>query len=124
MARLQAIYHIRCDAKSIDARAQAIAVEQSVEMPVAAISDASVLANIVGQVEAIEPGPDGVFTVRIALAAATVGRDAGQLVNMLFGNTSLHDDVVLDDVALPDDIIAAFTGPRHGLFLLGRRAVG
>ena len=34
------------------------------------------------------------FEVRIALAAETVGDDAGQLINMLFGNTSLHDDVV------------------------------
>ena len=29
------------------------------------------------------------------------GIDAGQLLNMLFGNTSLHDDVVLKDVAVP-----------------------
>ena len=37
--RLQAIYHIRSDAPAIEARARAIAVEQSVEMPVAAITD-------------------------------------------------------------------------------------
>src|SRR5262245_7445643 len=125
-ARLTAIYRVRSDASSIAERARAIAVEQSVEMPVEAIADASVLANIVGRVEAIEPAPDGaapdgVFTVRIALAAASVGRDAGQLVNMLFGNTSLHDDVVLDDVALPHDFAAAFSGPRHGLQGLRQR---
>src|ERR1700755_997061 len=96
-ARLTAIYRVRSDAASIAERARAIAVEQSVEMPVAAITDASVLADIVGRVEAIEP-QDGIFAVRIGLAVATVGRDAGQLINMLFGNTSLLDDVVLDDV--------------------------
>src|SRR5262245_15692746 len=105
-ARLTAIYRVRSDASSIAERARAIAVEQSVEMPISAITDASVLSEIVGRVEAIEPAPDGaeadgVFTVRIGLSPATVGRDAGQLINMLFGNTSLHDDVVLDDVALP-----------------------
>jgi len=125
-ARLIAIYRVRSDASSILQRARAIAVEQSVEMPVAAITDASVLTDIVGQVEAIEPAPDGaasdgVFTVRIGLSAATVGRDAGQLVNMLFGNTSLHDDVVLDDVVLPDEIAGAFPGPRHGLQALRQR---
>ncbi len=44
----------------------------------------------------------GVFEVRIGLATATVGHDAGQLLNMVFGNTSLHDDVVLKDIAIPD----------------------
>ncbi len=38
------------------------------------------------------------------LSAATVGRDAGQLVNMLFGNSSIHDDVTLHDAEFPDDL--------------------
>ena len=36
----------------------------------------------------------GLFAVRIGLSRATAGDDAGQLINMLFGNTSLQDDVV------------------------------
>ena len=97
--RLQAIYHIRCDARSIEERARAIAVEQSVEMPVAAIEDDFVRSEIVGRVEAIRRSrTTALFEVRIALAAETVGADAGQLINMLFGNTSLHEDVVLHDV--------------------------
>jgi len=118
---LQAIYHIRCDAKSIDERARAIAVEQSVEMPLAAIDDDHVLSEIVGRVEAIREIDAGLFEARISLSAATVGRDAGQLVNMLFGNTSIHDDVVLHDAAIPDEVAAVFGGPRHGLDGLRRR---
>ena len=30
----------------------------------------------------------------------------GQLINMLFGNTSLHDDVMLHDAEFPDDVAA------------------
>jgi ribulose-bisphosphate carboxylase large chain len=85
---LQAIYHIRCDARAIEARARAIAIEQSVEMPLAAIDDDVVRAEIVGRVEAITDRQDGLFEVRISLAAETVGHDPGQLINMLFGNTS------------------------------------
>ena len=48
--RLQAIYHTRGDARSIEARARAIAVEQSVEMPLSAIVDDFVRAEIVGRV--------------------------------------------------------------------------
>jgi ribulose-bisphosphate carboxylase large chain len=120
-ARLGVTYHVRGDAASIEARAQAIAVEQSVEMPLEAIDDPAVLRDVVGEVQSIEPLDDGRFAVRIGLAAATIGRDAGQLLNMLFGNTSLHDDVVLHDVTLPADLVTAFGGPRHGIAGLRRR---
>ena len=119
--RLQAIYHIRSDASAIEARARAIAVEQSVEMPVAAITDDFVRSEIIGRVEAIAEKEGGLFEVRISLAAATVGADAGQLLNMLFGNTSLYDDVILHDVELPAEFAKAFGGPRHGLAGLRRR---
>ena len=91
-------------------------------MPLAAIDDAYVRSHIIGQVEAVEEKADGLFEVRIALAVATVGKDAGQLINMLFGNTSIHDDTILHDVELPRHLVTAFGGPRHGLHELRRRA--
>jgi ribulose-bisphosphate carboxylase large chain len=106
---------VRARAADIEARAQAIAVEQSVEMPLAAIADARVLSDIVGRVAAIGEAGEGCFEVRIELAAATVSDDAGQLVNMLFGNTSLHEDVTLTDAVFPDELLAAFGGPSLGL---------
>jgi ribulose-bisphosphate carboxylase large chain len=120
-ARLEVIYHVRSDPASIEARAQAIAVEQSVEMPLEAIDDPVVLRDIVGEVRSIEPLDDGRFAVCIGLAAATIGHDAGQLLNMLFGNTSLHDDVVLYDVVLPPELVAGFGGPQHGIAGLRQR---
>ena len=113
--RLQAIYLVRCDAPAIEERARAIAVEQSVEMPLSAIADDFVRSQIVGRVEGITERQDRLFAVRISLAAETAGRDPGQLVNMLFGNTSIHDDVVLHDVELPAEFVRAFEGPRHGI---------
>src|SRR5207244_10908403 len=101
----------------------AIAVEQSVEMPVSAIEDDYILSSIVGRVVAIEPREEGIFEVRTALAAETVGQDPGQLVNVLFGNTSIHDDVVLHDAEIPAELIRSLGGPRHGLDGL-RRKVG
>jgi ribulose-bisphosphate carboxylase large chain len=118
---VQAIYHVRSDARSIKERAQAIAIEQSVELAPDAIDDERVKAEIVGRVLAIDDAGNGVFAVRIALAAATVGGDAGQLINMLFGNTSIHDDVVLHDAEIPAALVAAFGGPRHGLDGLRQR---
>ena len=88
-SRITAIYHVRSDARAIRTRAQAIAVEQSVEMPLSAIEDRQILDEIVGKVEDISDLGGGLFAVRVGLAAATAGNDPGQLINMLFGNTSL-----------------------------------
>ncbi len=121
-ARFTATYQVRSDAASIDARARAIAIEQSVEMPLEAISDPRILSEIVGRVEMVADQGGGRFEVRIALAIETVGDDAGQFLNMAFGNTSLHDDVVLHDLDLPPEMAAAFGGPRHGITGLRTRA--
>src|SRR5262245_47865542 len=118
---IEATYHVRSDAQSIADRARAIAVEQSVEMPLDAIDDTYVNAEIVGRVRELRDLGGGTFAVRIALAAATVGNDAGQLINMLFGNTSIHDDVVLHDVEFPDGLVRGFGGPRHALAGLRQR---
>jgi len=118
--RVSVTYHVRSDATEIAARAQGIAVEQSVEMPLAAIDEPSVLTDIVGQVEDIADLGNGTFAVRIGLALATIGEDAGQLANMLFGNTSLQEDVTLADIDLPDTLIAQFTRPRYHVARLRR----
>ncbi len=119
--RFLVTYHVRAEADAIAARAQGIAVEQSVEMPLDAIDAPHVLTDIVGEVSDITDLGDGRFAVRIALAVATVGDDAAQLLNMLFGNTSLHDDVVLADVEFPAALATAFGGPRHGIAGLRQR---
>jgi ribulose-bisphosphate carboxylase large chain len=118
---LQARYRVRSDARSIESRAHAIAVEQSVEMPPAAIEEAFVRSEIVGRVLAIEEIESGLFEVGIAFSTETIGEDAGQLINVLFGNTSLHEDVILHDVELSRELVAAFGGPRQGLHELRRR---
>jgi ribulose-bisphosphate carboxylase large chain len=114
-SNVEVTYRIRTDAASIEARAHTIAVEQSVEMPLGAIDDASILDHVLGEVLDIADRGDGTFDVRIGLATATTGHEAGQLLNMLFGNTSIHEDVVLQDMELPEAMAGAFGGPGHGI---------
>lgn len=113
--RIEVLYRVRSDAASIAARAEGIAVEQSIEMPVSIVDDPYVLSETVGKVLDIADIGGGVFDVRIGLASITTGHEPGQLLNMLFGNTSLQEDVVLVDAEFPDDFAAAFHGPNHGL---------
>ncbi len=113
--RIQTIWHVQADAKTIEARARGIAVEQSVEMPVEPIDDPFVLNEILGRVEEIKEIGSGLYEVRIALASITTGYDGGQLINMILGNTSLQVGVSLVDAIFPPDIIEVFGGPNHGL---------
>jgi ribulose-bisphosphate carboxylase large chain len=113
-SRIIAVYHLRGNAAGIEARARAIAVEQSVEMPLEAIDTRSILTDIVGEVRSIRDLGGGTFEVRIGLATATIGADSGQLLNMAFGNTSLHPDVALVDLDPSAEYAAQFGGPGHG----------
>lgn len=121
MSWIEATYHLRGN-DDARARARAIAVEQSIEMPPEAVENAFVTEHILGQVVATDQIAPGLQGLRIRLSAATVGDDAGQLLNMLFGNSSLHDDLTLFDVELPAALRSALGGgPRHGLAGLRER---
>jgi len=114
-SRIETVWHVKADAKSIEHRARGIAVEQSVEMPVEPIDDAFVLNEILGRVDSIREIAPGEYEVKIGLAAITTGYEAGQLINMILGNTSLQDGIALVDATFPDDVAKAFGGPSHGL---------
>ncbi|MGH8597953.1 MAG: RuBisCO large subunit C-terminal-like domain-containing protein [Gammaproteobacteria bacterium] len=115
MNRLTATYRVIANAAEIEARAAALALEQSVEMPAAAITSEYVREHTLGRVARITPLDHQVFRVDLDLSVATTGFEVGQLMNMLFGNCSLQDDVQLLDVTLPAELMRAFPGPRFGI---------
>jgi ribulose-bisphosphate carboxylase large chain len=120
--RIIAVYHLAASAREIESRAQNLAVEQSVEMPLDAIEDERVLTEIAGQVESIEPLSDGLYRVSVALAAETFGEEPGQIMNMLFGNSSLHAFITLEDVEMPEAFVRRLGGPNLGAAGLRERA--
>ena len=117
--RISATYRLRaaCDGAR---RAQQLALEQSIEMQAAAISDRWVLDQMVARVDEVTAHADATHTARLALSAETVGDDAGQLMNMLFGNCSLQPDVELIDLDVPADLASVWGGPNHGIAGLRR----
>jgi len=110
-------YRLQCSADAVDARARALAVEQSIEMPIEAVRDERVRAEIVGEVVTIEPSAqfDDRFEVVLALAVETTGDEPGQMLNVVFGNCSLQPDVELIDLELPASTLAKLPGPRFGI---------
>lgn len=114
MDRILATYRISASESESRVRAEALAVEQSVEMPLAAVGDARVLEEVVATVESIRPHA-GHFDVVLGIAPSTTGNEASQLMNMLFGNCSMQPEVELVDVQLPAGYEKAFPGPRFGI---------
>jgi ribulose-bisphosphate carboxylase large chain len=112
---LRATYLVQADAGAIEARAEALLLEQTVELPRTALRDRTARERVVGEVERIEPYDSARFKVVIAQPLATTALDPAQLLNVVFGNASLWPDVVLDDVDLPDHALAAFPGPNLGV---------
>ena len=119
---LRITYLIQAPPAAIEARAEALLLEQTVELPRSAIRDAWVSDRILGRVEAIEPEGPSQFRVEIAHPLATTALDPAQLLNVVFGNCSLQPDVMLMDVELPDEASAWLPGPRLGISGLRRLA--
>jgi ribulose-bisphosphate carboxylase large chain len=114
-SRVVATYRIAGEAGAIRERATALALEQSVELPLEAVHDAQIRETIVARVADIVPSAGGSQLVKLSLSADTVGEDAGQLMNMLFGNSSLHADIELLDVEIPEPMARQFGGPPLGI---------
>jgi ribulose-bisphosphate carboxylase large chain len=115
MSWLTATYLVESEPDRIDARAAAIASEQSVECPLEAIGDARILDEIVARVAAVEPAGAGRYRVDVRIATQTIGANPAQFINMVFGNASLWDNVRLVDLTVPESVLGIFAGPRHGI---------
>jgi ribulose-bisphosphate carboxylase large chain len=117
---LHITYVIQTSAAEIEARAEALLLEQTVELPRSAIRDPWISDHILGRVELIEPDGERRFRVEIAQPLATTARDPAQLLNLIFGNCSLQPDVMLADIELPDEAATWLPGPRLGIAGLRR----
>ena len=112
---ITASYLVTSKKSDIGARAQALAVEQSIEMPLEAVRDARIRDEIVARVVDIEALDASRYRVTLQLSTATTGTDPVQIMNMVFGNCSLQEDVELEDVEFSDALLTRFRGPRHGI---------
>jgi ribulose-bisphosphate carboxylase large chain len=123
MAALRVTYHLDVDAGSEFSRAEEIALEQTVEVPRSAICDAFVSDEIQGRVDDLVEAPDGGFLATVAYSAETTALDPSQLINVIFGNSSLHADIQCVGIEFPDEVLAAMGGPRFGISGI-RKSVG
>ena len=116
VATLRVTYLVRAAAGNVAARAEALLLEQAVELPRAvAARDPWVAAHILGCVEEIHAAGEDLWRVTLTQPLATTAGDPAQLLSVLFGNCSLQPDIVLADVELPDAAFDWLPGPRAGI---------
>ena len=98
------------------ARAKAIALEQTVELPPALVEGTWPGENVVGRVEDVKTTDQtGRFRVAISYDDDTAGDEMTQFINVLFGNTSIQPGVQVVDIELSTRMLSLYPGPRFGI---------
>ena len=91
-----------------------IAVEQTVECPYELVENTWIGDTLVGQIEDIKKGAPGTYDATISYDPQAVESEFTELLNMLFGNTSLQPGIRLMSFELPDVMYNDYPGPRFG----------
>ncbi len=125
MARFSVTYWLGT-ASEADARARAeeIALEQTVEIPRDIVPSGFVEDEILGRIEAITPNADtrGGYLADISYSDDDIGDDFPQLLNIVFGNSSIRRDTRVETMRLSEGIQRICPGPRFGIDGLRKRA--
>jgi ribulose-bisphosphate carboxylase large chain len=115
METLLATFRIRCPAADVERRAEEVAREQTTELPAGGVLVPGLEEAVVGRVAAIRSMEDLLHEFDVELPGVTQDGSPSQLLNMLFGNVSMHPDISLQDARIPDWLVDRFPGPRFGI---------
>ncbi|WP_018900948.1 RuBisCO large subunit C-terminal-like domain-containing protein [Rhizobium sp. 2MFCol3.1] len=104
------------DEKEARARALDISVEQTVEIPRDIVPHGYVEDEILGRLETLTPDGSerGGFIAEISYSEEDVGGDFLQLLNIVFGNSSIKTNTRVEGIRLSAGLRALCPGPRFG----------
>lgn len=97
------------------ARAEGIALEQTVEIPRDVVPAGYVEDEILGRVEAVEREGAETFLARLSYSPDSAGPDLPQLLNVVFGNSSIQKGIKVTGLDLGAALSARFPGARFGI---------
>ena len=129
MDRFTVTYRIvAVDEADAMARAEAIALEDTVEIPRDVVPKGYIEDTILGKTESVTSSADGIWTAKIGYHIDAVGRELPQLLNVVLGNASILHGVKAIDLTPNADLRARFPGARFGAAglrkLTGRKTGG
>ena len=119
---ITAIYEVDGPERQARAQAERICLDQTIEGE-ADLLPPSLRATIVGRLEKIQPLSSGRYEATIRYAGDLIGRECSDLLNLLFGTSSLRSDVRLRSFTLTKGLLSSWRGPRYGIDGI-RQAVG
>jgi ribulose-bisphosphate carboxylase large chain len=119
---LTAVYEVDGPEMQARARAERICLDQTIEGDADLLSP-SLHGRILGRLQNIEPLAGGHYAATIRYAGELLGSDCSDLLNLLFGTSSLRSDVRLLSFTLTKGLLSSWRGPRYGMNGL-RQAVG
>ena len=95
-------------------RANAIALEQTVEIPRDVVPAGFVEDTVMGRVESVAPETEATFLATISYSPESTGRELPQLLNVIMGNTSIQTGVKVVGLDL-GPLAEVHPGPRFGI---------
>lgn len=113
--RLTAVYDLHGDPSLARGRAEALCVEQTIEFPADLVPDDSIRSDVIGRIESEERLTDDLVRTTVSYAVETTGHELPQLLNVLFGNSSLLPGIKLVDVHIPASLRRYLGRPRFGI---------
>lgn len=113
--RFRVLYHIQGDEGAALEKANTICLEQTVELDAGLVPAGPLRDWIVGRIEHFAPLRTGIFAAWISYAVETSALELTQLLNVIFGNTSIKPGIRVADLDLGEPLLNHFSGPRFGV---------
>lgn len=116
MERFTVTYRVfAADAAEARARAEGIALEQTVEVPEDVVPEGYIADEIVGQIEEIGQEGEGRFRATLSFSPDSAGHELTQFFNVIFGNSSIQKGLKVIGIDPGAEMLARHPGPRFGI---------
>lgn len=112
--RFSVVYKLSGNEKEAYAKAQDLCLEQTVEFPGELVPEGIISDSIVGKIESFEKYDSSNYTAVVSYAVETSSNELTQLLNVVFGNSSIKPGIRVEKLKLSDTILKNFKGPRFG----------
>ncbi len=119
---LTAIYEVDGPESKARATADRICFDQTIESEKDLLPP-SLQSAILGRLDGLRPTGSGRYEATIRYRGDLIGSDCSDLLNVLFGTSSLRGDVTLLSFTMTQDLLSSWPGPRFGIDGI-RHAVG
>ncbi len=115
MDRFKVKYRIFADSHAdAESRADAIALEDTLEIPRDVVPKGYIEDVVLGQAESVEAENDETWIATVSYHIDAVGRELPQLINVILGNASILKGVKAIDLEPNGDLAERFPGARFG----------